>query len=365
MKHKLSKVIFISVSIFLFSFSFFGAPIVSSASKVGSSLGVFIPRAPGPDIGFYTCSATSPCPMGVADYGVNGASSYSYQASKFESWANFTTLSIGESPNGCIGSQSDCMTIQQNLVAYNVFEQGRNAPSAASPDKKAKFSGEYWPQDVPFVAQSGSEFYVNELDNIWNFSSPTAEMNGGISADLLGQCAQHGGEPEYYYCLGDATIATTLPMEIEMVLTTGVMTSGTYTGHSYFEFGIWVYHSNTLVGGGWFDEVAFSAKVSATKASKAPYFFVSGSQKNPLGLYNDAETVLCGPGGGSTVSINSVSGNVTEAYIPLSGGSLTPVPHAWSAGTDTAETVSHVKMISTVAGVGESTSGTDNNNQLW
>ena len=317
---------------------------------------------PNPNIGFYTCSSTSPCPMGVADYGNNAGSTYSYKASEFVSWANFTTLSIGTSPIGCIGSQSQCMTIQQNLVGYNVMEKAikAGASPSTSPDKKATISGEYWPQDVPFVAQSGSNFYINELDNIWNFSSSSAEMNAPIYPNLLGQCAQHGGQPQYYFCLGKATIQTTLPFEVQIVLTTGILSSGTYTGHSYFEFGIWVYHSGTLVGGGNFDEVAFTAK-----AKSAPYFYVSGGQKNPLGLYNDAETVLCGPGGGSSVKITSVGASLTEQYIPLSGGSLTTIAHAWSAGTDTAETVSNVAMSSSVVGVGTASSGADNNVQLW
>ena len=318
---------------------------------------------PNPNIGFYTCSSTKACPMGVADYGVNGKSDYSYKASTFVSWANFTTLSIGTSPNGCIGSQSQCMTIQQNLVAYNVFEKETKAapaPANVSPDK-GKIAGEYWPQDVPFVGQSGSNFFINELDNIWNFSSSSAEMNGKIYPNLLGQCSQHGGQPQFYYCLGKATIETTLPFELKIELTTGILSSGTYAGHSYVEFGIWVYHSNTLVGGGWFDQVAFSAP----KVKSAPYFYVSGTHKNPLGLYNDAETVLCGPGGGSSIRITSVSGSLTEAYIPLSGGSLTSIAHAWSAGTDTAETVSNVAMSSSTAGIGTAASGADNNVQLW
>lgn len=288
--------------------------------------------------------------MGVADYGVNGAQDYSYKASDFQSWANFTKLTISsKAPYGCIGDQSYCITIQQNLVDYNVFEGAGKGTS-----------GEYWPQDVPFVAQSGSKYYVNELDNIWNFSSGSAEMGGTIYPNLLGQCSQYGGQPEYYYCVGKTTIKTTLPFEIFMNTTTGVLASGTYAGHSYIEFGIWVYHSGTLVGGGWYDEVAFNAK-----ASSNPYVYVNGAQGNPFGLYNDAETVLCGPGGGSSATISKVAAKITEAYIPLGGSSLTLIPHAWSAGTDTAETVSGVHMTGSSSQIGKAKHGVDNNNQIW
>ena len=110
----------------------------------------FIPRTPpGPNafIGTYTCSSSMPCPVGVTDYGVNKASKYSYHATTFVSWANFTKLSIGTSPIGCLGPQTHCISIQQNLVDYAVTENGK--------------SGEYWVQDVPFVAQSGSNFVVS------------------------------------------------------------------------------------------------------------------------------------------------------------------------------------------------------------
>ena len=154
------------------------------------------------------------------------------------------------------------------------------------------------------------------------------------------------------------TIKTTLPFEILMTTTTGVLSSGKYSGSAYVELGMWVYHAGKLVDGSWYDEVAFSAP-----ASSKPYFFVGGT--NPFGLNNDAETVLCGPGGGSSVRISSIAASFTEAYI-LSGSAVpTPVNHAWSAGSDTAETVSNVKMSSTTTGIGTAVAGADNNKQLW
>ena len=135
-----------------------------------------------------------------------------YHAATFDSWVNFTKLAIGTSPIGCLGAQTKCISIQQNLVDYRVSENGK--------------AGEYWIQDVPFVAQSGSNFVVNQLDNIWNFSSGSAQLGGLLHPNLLGRCAQTGGQPRYYYCQGKLTIKTTLPFEILMTTTTGVLTSG-------------------------------------------------------------------------------------------------------------------------------------------
>ena len=123
-----TKVLCFSVLAFLFSLTIFTPLVVSNST---SSVGQSIPRTPpGPNsfIGYYKCSSTVPCPEGIVDYGINKASSYSYHAVTFDSWANFTTLSIGTSSNSCNG----CMTIQQNLVDYNVFEKGATITHSGS-----------------------------------------------------------------------------------------------------------------------------------------------------------------------------------------------------------------------------------------
>ena len=314
-------------------------PNVAAASAPTAQLG------PRPLIGTYTCSATSPCPMGIADYGVNKKTDYSYKASEFLSWANFTKLTIG-------GSKE--ITVQQNTVAYGVYEVG----------KGRAISGVYWIQDVPVITQAGTSYTIQLENNIWNFSSTTAEMSGTIFGNQQGDCSQTGGQPTFYYCVGAQTITTTLPFSIEMIVTTSVLTSGTHSGASDVTFAIYVYHGSTLAGGAEYDSVAFNGKV---KGGASPWFQVGGS--NPYGLNDDAETVMCGPGGGSSTPISKVSATMSEFYFPTGSSTRTPIPHAWSAGSDTAETVSGVKMsaFTTTSGIhtGVAKSGTDVNKQLF
>ena len=294
------------------------------------------PRSPvGPDIGTYLCSSTSPCPMGVADYGVNKKTTYSYVAEVFSSWTNFTKLSIG-------GDHK--MMIQLNVVDYKVYENGA--------------AGEYWIQDIPVVVQTTPGHYsIQQLDNIWNFSSSTAKMGGTIYPNQNGGCSSTGGLPSYYYCYGQ-TFATTLPFEVQLTVQTGLAAAGTHKGDSVVTFGIHVYHSGKVVGGSQFDAVAF-----AGAAALPARFTVGGS--NPYGLTNDAETILGGDCCSSTVVISSISAQISESYSASIGGALVLVPHAWSTGNDTSETVSGVHIKSTVAGKGIAVSGTDNNVQLW
>ncbi len=162
------------------------------------------------------------------------------------------------------------------------------------------------------IIQSGTSFDITPEDNIWNFSSYLASMAGTINGNLLKHCSQYGGQPEYYYCAAKNTITTTLPLEIRFTTTTGVLSSGTHSGSSYVEFGIWVYHNGRLVSGQNYDEVAFNGKAAST-----PYFYVSGTTNNPYGLSNDAETVLCGYGDGSVTTVSSISASFTEAYIAV------------------------------------------------
>ena len=318
---------------------------VLGAASVGGSAGttavplpVSIPRSIPNTVPYSAVTY----PMGIADYGVNGGSAYTYTSQAFESWANFTSLKIGKASSGA----NHQMTIQQNLVDYVV----------------GTHSGEYWTQDVPYITQAKTKYTVNLLDNIWNFSSSSAGMAGSdLTGNLLGECGSGGGVStskgySWYWCEGSLQVTVKLPFEIEMVTTIGTIPSGTYAGDSDVVFSVAIYHSGTFVSSQTFDEVAFHSTAGGTAS-----YHVGG--KNPYGIYNDAETVLCGPGGGSSVPILAIGAKLSEAYY--TGTQFASVPHAYSYGYDTAETVSGVLMSSSSFGVGTASLGTDNQIQLW
>jgi Thermopsin len=276
--------------------------------------------------------------MGVTDYGVNGAKSYRYSTTEFVSWSNFTSLSIS-------GGKS--ISLQQNVVDYGVAVSKQ---------------GEYWIQNVPFVTASGSSYMITFENNIWNFSAIFTSFTGtmkstDVKGNLLGDCSASGvyGHNEYYACQAKNTVTVSGAFSIETVTSTSKITSGADRGDASVTFAAYVYQGSTMVGGGAYDKVAF-----VSKASSKPSFKVGGT--DPGGFYNDAEIVLCGPGGGSSATISSISAKFSEFH--LSKGSLVSIPHAWSAGSDTAETVFGVRM--TGSGMeGVASSGADNQVQLW
>jgi hypothetical protein len=285
--------------------------------------------------------------MGLVDYGVNGGSTYFYSASELKSWVNFTTLSIGTATKGAPAHHMD---VQQNSVAVDIYES-------------VSTTGQYWIQDVPQIAQSGSTYSVTAEDNIWNFSSPTASMTGPVFGNLENDCKSGGVESDgFYFCYAAQTFTTKLPFEIEMITVTGLDTS--FPGHFdasavLFEFG--VYHAGKLVGFEAFDWVDFDIN----NAPNTPFFDVNGAAPNNFGTFLDYETLVCGPNGGSNIQFNNIKATFSAYYVSATTGTFNTIPHAWSAGSNTAETASGVHMKKGSGDTGVASKGADNNVQLF
>jgi hypothetical protein len=170
------------------------------------------------------CSAYSPCPMGLADYGFNEGSTYQYSAVAFYSRTNFTSLSIG-------ASSVPGMGIQLNVIEKGVAE--------------GKSQGTYWTQDVMHVAQnSATSFTLQAENNIWNFASSSSTMGSDFFPNLLHECvfggtAGDGSNGEYYYCYGPQ-VTVSLPFSVALEMRTGscsaTLCGSSRVGDSYVEF---------------------------------------------------------------------------------------------------------------------------------
>jgi hypothetical protein len=303
-------------------------------SLVGTTVPLAVSSAAAPNTSSATCPGSSgPCPMGVADFGLNGGSTYSYTAVTFKSTVTFTALNIGAATKGAL---KNSISIQLNAVADNMFRNGK--------------AGFYWTQDVPFVTQeSGGKYLVYALDNIWDFNNG-ASMSG-VTGNLKHDCSSSGIGTKQWFCFSKNQYTETLPFTVTMEMLVGIV-----NGHSAveFEFGA---TGHPMVA---FDEITFPGS-----APSFPFYLVEYAHV-PLAtvLLTDAETVICGPGGGSTVHLLSISASFTEQYKATGGAAFKSVPHAYSEGRDTAETSSGVHM-SASGTTGKASSGTDNSVQLW
>jgi hypothetical protein len=322
-----------------FPLALFSVSLFLLVSVFGVAAPVVAANAASPNSSYAACPGSSgPCPMGITDFGrtASGAT-YSYTAVTFKSSVTFTSLNIGAVTlkGKTVGSGE--MSIQLNTVAEHMYRNG--------------VAGFYWTQDVPFVQQeAGGKYLVFALDNIWDFNNG-ASMKG-VSGNLNHDCVKSGvGSPGQWFCQSKTSFTVSLPFTVNMEMLVGKV-----NGHSAveFEFGV---SGHSLVA---FDEVTFPGT-----APQFPLYLV-GFFHVPLAniLLTDAETVLCGPGGGTSVHLNSISASFNEQYQALSGSTFKTIPHAWSEGRDTAETSSGVHMGASGT-TGLASSGSDNSVPLW
>jgi hypothetical protein len=286
------------------------------------------------------------CPMGITDYGLNATeASKSYRFTFAESYFDSgTSLSIGRANGGgCLDKDAEhrvCFTLQQNAIVQDIYGGG----------------GYYWTQDAAEIAYDSScsapcvsgTYSVTFLDNVWNFSD-----SGGICPSDLktgpgcinpsrivgngeSDCRSHGGTPTLYDCVSSTVYNITLPFTITAA--TNVNYNGCTSGENCVYFYGAVQEGPTIVTGGYFDEVTFHMH----DGSKDPFYQVK-YVNSPVGLPEDYEWILGGPGGGSGNTIESY-GDLQSFYCD-SGAKCDlqtnwhSIQDAWSSGADTGEYV--------------------------
>jgi thermopsin len=245
-----------------------------------------------------------PAPMGIADFGLNAAGSYTYYTPSFNGTVlldSYSTYSPGN--GGLIGSYPTASGIQFNTVLSNVTVGNMT-------------NGVYWTQNVALLNGTSLTF----IDNVWNFSSPGALLNS------TGIYSGNGHAIGFYYDVGP-TITISYPLRLSFYNNATV-----YKNHPTVFFN----YSYSVSGGpavsASYDTVMFNSTVTPV----APSFEVNGSASNPMGLLYDAELVFGGPGGGSNAMVQNLSGHSTIDY--MAGSAYKPIQAAYSYGADTGET---------------------------
>ncbi|MCI4326080.1 MAG: thermopsin [Thermoplasmata archaeon] len=341
---------------------------------------VFPPTVSPPHAGAQSfvpgCSKTA-CPMGVTDYGITPTgTSYGYTAATMSAYADVSVLKIGAATGGgCLDPDATgCLTIQENSIANGVADQNNK--------------GQYWTQNVPEVALDGScsspcvtgDYSVTWLDNIWNFSSTASYLNPATTiGNGQSACSSWGvgtaGTLNYYACVGPTDYGLTLPFTIWAMTSVGPNTNAYYgpcvgASHSCVAFWGAIFEGATESYYGWYDSIAFTA---GSHGAGSPTFRI-GNATTPFGLPYDAEWVMGGPGGGSSVKVTNSNVMLQSEFNTGVGSSGTAtgtwmnVKHAWSSGEDTAESVTNVDMQSYFGSryLATATKGTNNpHTSLW
>ena len=247
---------------------------------------------------FYTAQ---PAPMGIADFGVDhNGNGHRYTTDAFFGQTSIHDLSVD------LGGSTQ-LTIQLNVVLE--FSVGGA-------------SYQYWIQDVAWVDTSVNQSSFE--NNIWNF---TSNASGLDSNSVSGNGSVYSGVFYAVYSTGPGTGAIlTYPANIGLLAVAKVLNG---TPEVVFEY-------QNGYGMQTYDNVLFPF----AKGAQGVNFIVDGTQYNPYGLYDDAELILGGPGGGSQTA--ATAANLTMSLAYDNGHNFQAVPQAYNFGSDTAEGISGV-----------------------
>jgi hypothetical protein len=248
-----------------------------------------------------------PAPMGINDFGVDSlGNGYRYTTTEFLGIASIGALKVD---NPSLGSYEYSLTIQQNVCLS--FTTGGT-------------QYQFWIQNVVFIDTSADA--TSFENNIWNLSAGSGAMD---SNSVSGNGSVNGGQ---YYAdtASTAGSSTTLtyPQPLEFLVVESTVNSMPSVAFEYKDG----------VTAGWvtYDNVVFPFGAGATGTT----FVVDGNQLAPDGLYDDAELILAGPGGGSSTNATAMNVTLSEAYY--NGHNFQSIRNAYNFGSDTAETISGV-----------------------
>jgi hypothetical protein len=261
--------------------------------------------------------ASSPAPMGVGDYGFMNQSgkivTYNYTTSSFMASIDLKNLSDFYLPD----NSPQSVSMQLNAVLNNVALAGNS-------------SYNMWTQNVIFLSPRTNT--IEFLDNIWNFSSPTAVMNPSTILYSSAVANDSGQNLNYHYGFSKL-YNITFPLSLNVYLNSTIIDRNSAV---FFNYSVPQDHLS-----GTFDEVIFNSTYgqSSSYSAPAPHYYVSGTQLNPTGyIPYDAEIMIGGPGGGSTADISQINGTLNLEYMNASTSKYNNVRAAYDIGSETGET---------------------------
>jgi hypothetical protein len=230
--------------------------------------------------------------------------------------------------------------------------------------------GTYWIQNVVSITENSLSSYTLQLiNNIWNFTSLSSNMNqNAVSGSGNVQCETLNEATSCAYIKVDSQIFTvTAPFTVTLTMSIANTSNGAVSI-------LFLYQIQDPIGdnfsGQYDDATLFPSSPKITS-----YFQIGGESPvsetlgggTSLTLPSDLELVFGGPGGGSSVFVNSISGSQQLLY--LNGGSYASVPDSFSVGSDTGEQASGISVAGDFANSALPSdvlsSGTVSPQQLW
>ena len=295
----------------------------------------------------------APAPIGIGDWGVENTSGtptpYVLQSTSWQGTVTFNTAN----PFNLNAEQE--FGVQLNTVTTNTTVA-------------ANTTNTFWTQNVMFYTPALSE--IQFLDNVWNFSTPTFVEPAGTFYTANGTDVASS----YYYDYGPALIVPT-PFTAHLYINTSITNSTGTTvvngvtlpagGYSTVTFGYNVISGGVSVSHGIYDTVVFNSTEPKGSVPLTKFMVNGGKVTNTGYLLYDAEIMIGGPGGGTTVSMQGLTGSEQLQYLNGATSKYANAPSAWSTGTDTGETSEGISEAYSTAGTVELSAGPSIPVPLW
>ncbi len=270
----------------------------------------------------------SPAPMGLAYYGLSAGPSNSTVATVLNTTrilATVTTNATGVQPLDLVQANPDGYGIQLNAVLTDVTLFGHHGYS-------------FWTQNV--VAYYPDTQLMTIVTNVWNFSSSSALMTqNALRYNGISGSASDGpngtnsvGSLGFYY--GERVIST----PISYPFTLSLYLNSTIIDHrDAVDFGIRLSGTGEGFASSAWDYVVFnSIRASGAPVSRPANYTANGFAYNPMGVPDDFEVTVGGPGSGSQATLFAADATLGLAYY--AGSRFVSVPSAFSYGGETGET---------------------------
>jgi len=253
-----------------------------------------------------------PAPYGVADFGLENVSGtitpYTLSAPALEgTFSPYEMSGLSADISG-----PDEYGVQLNAVLNNVQILG-------------KPGYEYWTQNVVEYSTFSHRLYF--VSNVWNFS------NGPLLANTFSQVGPNGTvvAPEYYYSTG-GPISISYPFTLDLFLNSTLL-----SGQDEVFFNFTVSNATEFYSGS-YDHVVFNSLATGSSPAPTPEYVAEGSSYNPIGLPNDFEMVLGGPGGGSNFDAFEARAYFGLQFWNTTSHAFESIPSAYGFGSETGET---------------------------
>ncbi len=260
----------------------------------------------------------APAPSGVAYYGLSEGAG----GAVVPSILNTTSLlgQVDSTGPGIVaqdlfGSSPDSYGIQLNAVQTNVTLFGQSGYS-------------FWTQNV--VEYYPSADFMILVDNIWNFSSPTADLSGNPFYSQDGF-----NEISYYYDEVVIPFPVTYPWDLSLYMNSSII-----DGRDSVTFTANLAGPDGVIFNAPYDTVVFNSLNPDEAPLTVPSNYTAdGFSYNPLGLTNDFELIFGGPGGGSNSDLSAADAILGLSYWNAQAGQYESTPSAYNYGGETGETV--------------------------